>query len=109
MDALFLSFTLELFDTPDLPVLLAECLRVLKPGGRIAVVSMAKRPYTSFASRIYEWVHEKWPVLVDCRPIFTAQVLEKSGFRILKHDKQSTWGLPVDILLAQKSKQKGKK
>jgi demethylmenaquinone methyltransferase/2-methoxy-6-polyprenyl-1,4-benzoquinol methylase len=97
-DAVFMSFTLELFDTPEIPHVLAQCHAVLRPGGRIAIVSLIKKP--SKAVNIYEWFHEKMPTAVDCRPIYAQADLTAAGFTIQVVNALSMWGLPVEIILA---------
>lgn len=99
-DGVFMSFTLELFDSPEIPVVLKQCYEVLKPGGRLVVVSLVKQPGT--AVKIYEWFHEKMPVAVDCRPIYAQADLTAAGFNIQDVSAMSMWGLPVEIILAQK-------
>jgi demethylmenaquinone methyltransferase/2-methoxy-6-polyprenyl-1,4-benzoquinol methylase len=102
MDALFMSFTLELFDTPEIPSVLGECKRVLRPGGRIVVVGMSKeggrRPFVS----AFEWAHRHYPNFIDCRPIYVRRALEEAGFKIQKSLKKPMW-IPVEIILGLKS------
>jgi demethylmenaquinone methyltransferase/2-methoxy-6-polyprenyl-1,4-benzoquinol methylase len=102
LDGVFMSFTLELFDNPEIPRVLQECHRVLKPGGRLAVVSMTKTNPPGMAVRMYEWFHEHVPEYADCRPIFARQALEESGFGIQDVSVSSMWGLPVEIVLGRK-------
>jgi ubiquinone/menaquinone biosynthesis C-methylase UbiE len=99
--AVFMSFTLELFETSEIPVVLAECRRVLMPEGRLGIVSLAKND--SRAVHIYEWFHFRLPEVIDCRPIFVRPTLEYSGFEITRAVTGRMWGLPVEAVLARKS------
>jgi len=104
-DALFACFTLELFDTPEIPVVLAECRRVLRPGGRLCAVTMAQRDARSLASALYDWAHAQFPRFADCRPIRARGALEEAGFTVEQVQAVSLYGLPVDIVLARNTAQ----
>jgi demethylmenaquinone methyltransferase/2-methoxy-6-polyprenyl-1,4-benzoquinol methylase len=104
-DAVYSSFTLELFPEEDLPVVLSEVRRVLRSGGRLAIVSMAKvkpgvRP--SILEDIYVWMHRHFPHIVDCRPIDAPGLITTAGFRITKAIDLTIWSMPVAAVVAEK-------
>jgi ubiquinone/menaquinone biosynthesis C-methylase UbiE len=99
-DAAFMSFVLELFDTPEIPIVLGECQRVLHGSGRIAVVALSKEGEGGFPVRVYEWAHEHWPAFLDCRPIFVQRALADAGFEVSSATEETMWGLPVEIVVA---------
>jgi len=101
LDGIFFSFTLELFDTPELPKVLSECKRALRPGGRIVVVAVSREGKHGVMLNLYEWTHKHFPNLMDCRPIYVRRALEASGFTIKEADVESMW-VPVEIVLAEK-------
>ncbi|HEY5730259.1 MAG TPA: methyltransferase domain-containing protein [Anaerolineales bacterium] len=102
LDGIFMSFTLELLDNPEIPLVLQECYRILKPGGRLVVVSMTKTDPPGIPVRLYEWFHDVVPNYADCRPIFARQEMEQNRFTIQDVSVSSMWGLPVEIVLGKK-------
>lgn len=102
-DAIFMSFTLELFDTPEIPKVLGECRRTLKANSRICVVSMEKGEKSTFMIRVYEWARKEFPNYIDCRPIYVKEIIAEAGFNQLEVKSLLMWGLPVEIVKGQKS------
>lgn len=101
-DAVLMGFTLELFDTPDIPRVLAECRRVLRRGGRLCVAALSRAGGSTVAVRVYEWFHDRMPALADCRPILVEDSIRNAGFSIAGVVQRSLSGLPVEIILSTK-------
>ena len=102
-DVIYISGALELFDTPDIPVLLAEIRRVLKPNGRLGVVSMPREGHeTSLLLRMYEWAHRTFPRYASCRPIYVEDAVRGAGFDIQFQEEIRIAGVfPMKIVIAR--------
>ena len=99
-DGILLSFTFELFPERLFGILLSECRRILKPGGKLLLVSMASAKNPGLIYRLYLWAHHEYPQWIDCRPIDAARILADNGFQVTERKTYSLFGLPVDSLLA---------
>lgn len=99
-DAIFMSFTLELFDDAEMATVLDECQRILRAGGRLGVVALAEAGRSGLMARLYAWAHRRFPALVDCRPIQSAHILAEHGFRVVEVTRGALWGLPLEIVLS---------
>jgi demethylmenaquinone methyltransferase/2-methoxy-6-polyprenyl-1,4-benzoquinol methylase len=87
-DAVYMASTLELFDTSDIPVVLNEVKRILKPSGRLGVASLSREGKEgSLFIRFYEWLHQKVPKYANCRPIYLEKLLEDAGYQITKTEE----------------------
>jgi demethylmenaquinone methyltransferase/2-methoxy-6-polyprenyl-1,4-benzoquinol methylase len=101
-DGIFLCFTLELFDTPEIPRVLVQCRRVLRPSGRIVVAAVSKEAKQGLVLRAFEWTHRHFPNLMDCRPIHARRALEAAGLIVEQARIESMW-VPVEIVRARKA------
>lgn len=99
-DAIFMSFTLELFDNAEMRRVLDECRRVLRSDGRLGVVALAETDRPGPMARLYAWAHRRFPAIIDCRPIPVATLLAANGFQVTQISRGSLWGLPTEIVLA---------
>jgi ubiquinone/menaquinone biosynthesis C-methylase UbiE len=99
-DAVFMSFTLELFDMPEISKVLSEIKRILKQNGRLGVLSMSKEDGDSILSRLYEWMHTQFPQYADCRPIYVEHSIKDAGFEIKYKEKVKLFSLPIEIVVS---------
>ncbi len=102
-DAVYMAGTLELFDTPDIPGVLAEIKRVLKPSGRLGVISIPKGSHEDMMIlRFYEWIHRTFPRYASCRPIYVEDSVRDAGFEITRAEEMKMGGVfPMKIVMAK--------
>lgn len=100
-NAVFMSFTLELFDDDEIGIVLGECGRVLTPGGRLCVVSLAQEESEGWMGWLYRQAQVWFPYVVDCRPIRVEKMLEKNGFVVKQIQASRLWGLLVKLVEAR--------
>ncbi len=101
VDVIFMSFTLELFDVPEIQVVLSECMRVMDDRARILVIGLTKESDNGMVLNALEWGHRHFPNFLNCRPIYVQEALREAGFQIQTVQKRSQW-VPVEIVLGCK-------
>lgn len=81
-DVVFNSYMLDLIDTPEIPTVLLEFKRILRPGGRLVLVNLTKGRGWSSSMKIYEGVYKLLPLcLGGCRPVLTKPFLESLRYQ----------------------------
>lgn len=98
-NAIFMSFTLELFSTEEALLVLRECKRVLCETGRIGIVALNQN--NRLPVKIYNLFHLHMPSLVDCHPIDVRNLIETAGFEPIELFEKNMYGLPVVMLSAR--------
>jgi len=100
-DAVYMASTLELLDTPDIPIVLKEIKRVLKTTGRLCIVSIPREGREkSLALKLYEWSHRTFQTYASCRPIYVEDSVKIAGYKIMKMDIIGVL-FPMKIVIAE--------
>jgi len=99
-DILFNLYMLDLMLEEDVPAVLREFGRVLRPGGRLILLSMAKQARA--VNAIWMGLYHCSPVLVGgCRPVPVGETLIANGWTIKSNEKISQCGFRSELIMAE--------
>jgi ubiquinone/menaquinone biosynthesis C-methylase UbiE len=99
-DILFNLYMLDLLLEEDVPHVLEEFARVLRPGGRLIVLSMAEQ--ARLVNAIWMGLYRCSPVMVGgCRPIPVAEMLASNDWKIDLRELISQSGFRSELIVAQ--------
>lgn len=101
-DVLVNNYMFDLLPADDFLQVLAEFHRVLRPGGRLVLVNMAKaeRWYQGIWEAVYRF-QPKW--IGGCRSVSLTPFLPTAGFQVIKREFVSQMTFPSEIVLGVKS------
>jgi ubiquinone/menaquinone biosynthesis C-methylase UbiE len=103
-DLLLNCYMFDLLPQADFDRVLTEFHRVLKPGGRLVVVSLA--PGDGVISRLWSHVHRLRPTWVGgCRGVQLAERVRAAGFTIETSERVSQFGVPSEVIVARSIRQ----
>jgi ubiquinone/menaquinone biosynthesis C-methylase UbiE len=104
VDAFVSNYVLDLLPDDEIRAVFAEAQRVLRPGGRLCVVSGTRG--RAGLSRLVSWlwgrVHALRPALVGgCRPLLLTNFLAGSGWRLEHVNVVVAYGVPSEVVVAR--------
>ncbi len=98
-DVLYNSYMLDLIPLGDFAVVLGEFYRVMKKGGRLALVNFSKKDSSPvFTERLYRASPLLW---FGCRPVLMESFVKQAGFRDVKREVPKN-PLPSEIVTGLK-------
>jgi ubiquinone/menaquinone biosynthesis C-methylase UbiE len=95
------SYMLDLLPRDDIPRVLTEFRRVLKPDGRLVLSNMTKGEARHH--RIWDALYARGFVLTaNCRGVLAAPVLHAVGFADVRREYLAQMGFPTEIVTARR-------
>ena len=104
-DRVYSSYLLDLIPAADLPVLLGEVRRLLRPGGRAVFVSLTEGvdPLSRTVIGAWKLAYRIDPMLCGgCRPLELATIVADAGFAVREREVVVQAGLPSEVLAADR-------
>lgn len=84
-DVLYNGYMLDLIPLAELPGIIQEFKRVLKPNGRLILLNMSKKDGSviTFREKLFRWLPAKWVLYLagGCRPVLMENYVKQAGFR----------------------------
>ncbi len=104
-DVLLNNYMLDLIPLNDMPMILSEFRRVLKPGGRLILVNMSKPDAHSRSGleRLYRWLPNRAVpgIMGGCRPVLMEEPTRAAGFQAVTR-RFIPNAIPSELVTAQK-------
>jgi ubiquinone/menaquinone biosynthesis C-methylase UbiE len=98
------NYVLDLLSEEDIRAVLEQAQRLLRPGGRLCLVSLTTGCSTASRAVVGIWsrIHGVSPKLVGgCRPLELRPRLAESAWNVLYHDRRAAFGLPSEVIVAE--------
>lgn len=104
-DVLYNSYMLDLIPLAELPGIVREFRRVLRPGGRLVLVNLSKEgeEQRTWLERLYSSL-PPWGVsylMGGCRPVVLGNLVRQEGFVEVRREFMA-WPFPSEIVSARK-------
>jgi ubiquinone/menaquinone biosynthesis C-methylase UbiE len=100
-DLIVNSYMLDLLPRAEIPRVLAEFQRLLRPGGRLVMSNMTLGE--SRLHRVWDGLYSRGIVLTaNCRGVLAAPVLAELGFVDIEREYSAQLGFPTEIVLARR-------
>lgn len=102
---LFSSYMLDLIPVTEIPTVLAEFRRVLRPGGRLVLVGLTEGegPISRSVMSLWKALYRIQPAwLGGCRPLQLRRSVQEAGFTFVQRWYIGQWGYPSEVVSAAK-------